>query len=533
MFKKSDPYSYTKVSTLKIVDAIIGNVSFHYEISLYEDVQAQGVASVDQPKNQKFLVNCTQRMSIFNPTGMNLSPDENKNSYNDYPAMINTIIDLDGASEFMLQDYSPKTVNTQIQTSASNGTSDGLTTSNMNSNTVGSSTSETNTFGTSVTVGDTFSGATASYEHSSTVSHEKSSTNSSELSKSRQNELSKSASMSIKDWGAYALAHPENKTPSWTFGQEYPWNAIKCRKTTGVKNPSNENQVELVIPSSMLERLYDGSSLYPPSELSTYGVNFVTKASWLVVIDNGASDDVVLNHSFNYFTGSHILSEGASVPNVYIDDLPIIPTGDTSDSFYTALSLNIMALSPLSGAAVVGFLPNKFIVTPSPSTETSMPIKFKTISSTNDLMINDTSVYPIDCEAGAGFTASETSLISGFAPNCISLQMTLNFKVIDSVSDYIFYMKHWKTGSNGVLLTIMINNDPSLTLTQYIDDLEAEGGENNMTTIALRNQNFTSIDYHDYLQLGLNSIQITIEPIGGAYVADCGYQLRAISIETN
>lgn len=529
MLKKSDPYSYTKVSTLKVADAIIGNVSFHYEISLYEDVQSYGVVSVDQPKNQKFLVNCTQRMSIFNPAGMNLSPDENKNSYHDYPAMINTMIDLEGASQLMLQDYSPKTVNTQIQTSAAGGVS----TSNRNSNTMGSSNSETNTFGVSVSVGDICSETIASYKRSSTVSHKKSNTSSSELSSSRQNELLKSAAMHIKDWGAYALAHPENKTPSWTFGQEYPWNAINCRKTTGVKNPFNRNQVELVIPNAMLARLYDGHSLYPPSELSTYGVNFVTKASWLVVMDNGASDIVVLNHRFNYFTGSHILPEGASMPNVYIDDLPIIPTGDTNDSFHTALSLNIMALSPLSGAAVVGFLPNKFIVAPSLSTETSMPIKFKKISPTNDLMITDTSVYPIDCEAGAGFIASETSLVSGFAPNCISLQMTLNFKVVDSVSDYIFYMKHWKIGGNGVLLTIEINNDPSLTLTQYIDDLEAEGGENNMTTIALRNQNFTSIDYHDYLQLGLNSIHITIEPIGGAYVADCGYQLRAISMETN
>jgi hypothetical protein len=365
MFKKTDPYSYTKVSALKIAGEIIGNVYFHYEISLYEDVQSNGPDSVNQPRNQKFLVSCTQRINIFNPSGMNLSPDEIQNSYNDYPAMLNTVIDLDGASAFVLQDYSPKTVNTQIQTSASQGTSDGQTKSNLNSNTVGSSTSETNTFGTSVTVGDTFAGATASYEHSSTVGHEKSNTRSTELSNSRQNELSRSASMSIKDWGAYALAHPENKTPSWTFGQEYPWNAIQCRKTTGETNSVNENQVKLVVPTSMLERLYDGNSLYPPSELSTYGINFVTKASWLVVINDGASDKVTISHRFNYFTGSHILPDGATEPNVYIDDLPTILTGDSNDAFETDLNLYYMALSPLAtlnNAAVVGFLPNKFIV---------------------------------------------------------------------------------------------------------------------------------------------------------------------------
>ena len=536
MFKKTDPYSFTKISNLKIGETIIGSVYFYYQISLYEDVQSNGPNSVNQPKNQRFLVNCTQRINIYNPDGMVLSPSKDLNSYNDYPAMLNTIMSISGGSGFVLQDYSPKTVNTQVQTSGSLGSSDGQTKSNSSSNTVGSSISETNTFGTSVTVGDSFSGASANYEHSSTITHEKSSTKSNEIANSRQIESSSSASMSIKDWGAYSLVNPGNRTPSWTFGQEYPWNAIQCRKTTGEENSSNKNQVRIVVPTSMLERLYDGNSLYPPSELSTYGINFVTKASWLVEISDEISDEVVISHNFYYFTGSHILPSGAKEPNVYIDNTPIIPGGDSDDSFDTTLNLNYMALNPLgtlNPAAVVGFIPNKFIIKPKQSTNSEAPVKFKVISSTNDLMINDTTTYPIDCGEGVGFKASETSLIAGFNSNCTTLQMTLNFKVIDSISNYMFYMKHWKTGENGVLLTLVINNDPDLTLTQYIDDLEAEGGENNMTTIALRNQNFTSVDYHDYLQLGLNSIQITIEPIGGEYVADCGYQLRALSIESS
>jgi len=91
-------------------------------------------------------------------------------------------------------------------------------------------------------------------------------------------------------------------------------------------------------------------------------------------------------------------------------------------------------------------------------------------------------------------------------------------------------MKHWKIDATAIMLTMVINGDTNNPVVKYVDALEAEGGENNLLTIALRNQDFASIDYHDYLQLGLNSIQITIQPVDGVY-AGSGYQMRAISIE--
>lgn len=539
MFKKSDPYTFTRFSALSRrtesgAEEIIGSIAMEYEVSLYEDVQSNGPESVSKSKNQKFVVNSTQRIKIYNPTGLTSGPDTNLDSYNNYPAMLSTRMSLDGV-QFELIDYSPQTINTQVETSGSSGSSDGQSKSNSSSNTVGSSVSQTNSFSTSVSVGQNFGGGSATYEHSSTVTREKSQTTGTEVSANNSVDSSRSASMSIKDWGAYALVNPASQEPTWTFGQEYPWNTIECRKTTGHINPDNTNQVEVVIPTSMQDRLYDnGGSLYPPSELSTYGINFVMKSSWIVMMPNDSSKDTVtINHIVNYFTASHLLTQTGSDSGtaygveVYIDQQPISLNGDLS----TDLNLNFMALSPLSAAAIVGFIPNRFIIKPEAATDTSAPVPFKIISATNDLLIMDTTSYPDDCEAGAGFEASETSLTAGFAPNCTSLQITLYFKVIDSVSNYNLFMKHWKTGATGVVLTMLINEDEETVITQYVDAQEAEGGENNMLSISLRNQNFTSVDYHDFLQLGLNSIQITIEPIGGTYQEDSDYQVRAVSIE--
>ncbi len=540
MFKKSDPYTYTKFSALSRrtddgSEELIGSISMEYEVSLYEDVQSNGPSSVNKAKNQKFVVNSTQRIKIYNPSGLVSSPDSDLNNYSDYPALLSTRMSLDGG-QYELIDYSPETVNTQVETSGSYGSSDGQSKSNSSSNTVGSSVSQTNSFSTSVSVGQNFGGGSATYEHSSTVTHEKSQTKGTETSSNKSVDTSSSASMSIKDWGAYALVNPSSQEPTWTFGQEYPWNAIECRKTNGNRNPANDDQVEVVIPTSMEDRLYDGGSLYPPSELSMYGINFVMKSSWIVVIPNDSSEDsVTIDHSINYYTASHLLEQTGSEQDtsygvkVYIDQQPVSLNGDLS----TEINLNFMALSPLSVAAIVGFIPNKFIVKPSPATDSSAPVPFKIISATNDLLIMDTTSYPDGSVAGAGFSASETSLSAGFASNCTTLQITLYFKVIDSVSNYMLYMKHWKSGATGVVLHMLINGDEETAITQYVDAQEAEGGENNMLSISLRNQNFTSADYHDYLQLGLNSIQINIQPIGGEYKEDSGYQVRAVSIESN
>lgn len=535
MFKKKDPYQLIKFSNLKNGEEIIGTIFSEFQVTSYDDVQLQNEGSVKKKKYRKFLVQCSQRICIYNPDGMVLSPN-NKKNYLNYPVLINTSISVDSLlNDYQLVDYSPQTINTQIQSSGTSGGSDGKTSGTSTSNTVGSSTSQTNTFGVSVSIGNMWGGS-ISNENSSTSASENSNTSGSENSISRTNELSNSAEMSIKDWGAYAFVHPEIKRIAWNFGQEYPWNAIICRRTNDKVIPDNEknpDQVEVIVPSAMLHRLYDGVSLYPPSQLSMFGVNFVMKSIWLVVVIDGNPDDITIKQSINYFTGSHVISGDPIEVKIYIDKQPTVLNISEGES--TTIDLALMALDPIgtqSKAAIIGFIPNKFNIKPSPfGINDEKPINFKIRSGTNDLLIKDSTTYPNECKAGAGFSPSETALIANI-PNDkdFYLQMTLYFKVIDTTSNYSLFMKHWKTGMSAIALTFVINGDVSKPITKYVDALEAEGGENNLLSFALRNQDFASIDYSDHLQLGLNSIQITIKSLDSTD-KNCGYQIRAISIE--
>ncbi len=434
-----------------------------------------------------------------------------------------------------LLDYSPQTLNTKVQSSSTSGAAAEDTKSTTLTNTVGSVLSGTNSFNSNITVGTTDT-LSESVDGSVTYSADWSQTSGLDSSSRRSNDTSSSSAMSIKDWGAYALVNPNNKNPSWTFGQEYPWDAIDCRKSSGVANPGNSNQIQVNIPASMAMRLYDGQTLYPPSQLSMFGFSFVMKALWLITLDNSAPDEVTLDHAINYFSGSHaVTGTGTSASiSAYMDSLPAVLGVDTNESLSSTIDLPLMAMDTLGWEgkpAIIGFIPRRFVVLPVPVTGTSDAIPFKIISAANTLLVQDTTEYPIPCDPGAGFNSSETVLAANFSSNCLALQMTVYFKVIDTANSYILFLKHWKSGVTGVKLTLVINNDADMIITKYVDAIEAEGGENNLLSIVLRDLDYSTVDYHDYLQLGLNSIQITIEPIGGVYVADCGYQLRAISVE--
>jgi hypothetical protein len=342
--------------------------------------------------------------------------------------------------------------------------------------------------------------------------------------------------MSIKDWGSYATVNPFGTHPSWVFGQEFPWNAIECRfvansDPTTQGTPPNPNQLPMIISNSMIANLFDGKVLYPPSELSICGVNFVMKASWRIYVDYTGSTEISLTSDINYFSASHQLAGKPKSVTVFMDQVPTTLSVSSNEMLPPSitLDLNIMALDPLgvnSDAAIVGFIPNKFIP-PLPATA-AVPQRFKTISAPNDLMIEDTTTYP----AGgvSGFTVSETCLTANWSnARNFPYQITLYFKIIDSVEDYTLYIKHWITQSTGVTLSIVVNGHGGNTITKSVDALEAEGGENNLLSIALRDLDFASINYHDYLQLGLNSVQITMQPEDDAW-SNCGYQIRAVSI---
>jgi hypothetical protein len=297
----------------------------------------------------------------------------------------------------------------------------------------------------------------------------------------------------------------------------------------------------------MLANLFSTDSsgqafLYPPSELSLYGVSFVTKAHWRLYLDfeSSSSTEISVNHSLEYFSASHKLVEG--YPAVYMDKLPSTLRTDSKATegyaFTAILDLNLMALDPVgvaSDRAIVGFLPSMFIpplvVSSSDPTSSQLPQGFKILAATNDLEILDTTTYK-DGTNALPFTASDTCLTvtwnsSAEPPLDFPYQLTLYFKIVDAVEEYSLYVKHWITGSVGVILTITVNE--ATTITRYVTACEAEGGDNNLLTIALRDLDFVSIDYHDYLQLGLNKVVIDMSPIGDNYES-CVYQIRAVAV---
>ncbi|QQP88299.1 hypothetical protein IGS68_19925 [Skermanella sp. TT6] len=550
MFRRQDPYSYIQSQTLYLNNAdgskqSIGILMTDYKTVLYNDVQVLTTGSADQPDEQQFILTCTQRILLKNPTNTSVTPipvgSATQESFENYPALLTSTVSLtdqegnapDGVTVELL-DYAPQTVNAAVQQNTSAGTSTGASTAT--SNTTGSTYSQSSTYGVSVTAGDTFAGATSSFEHSTTRSTEKSQMEQSGTSSDKQS--SSSESMSIKDWGSYSYVNPLSQFPTWIFGQEVPWNAIDCRFSTGAANPNNTNQAEMYISQYMATNLFDGSFLYPPTELSMYGLNFVMKTVWRIRVGYSASTTVTLNHPISYYSASHALtvSNDVAVPVVYMDNAPAtlyVQNPDDANLYVepaVTLDLNVMGLDPIgvnNQVAIIGFIPTRFI--PQVDASGQVPQGFRTLATTNDLMIDDTTGYAAG--SSSGFVVSGTCLTASWSDTQdFPYQITLYFKIIDSVSEYSLQLKHWKTGTTGVKLTFVVNGDAGQTLVKYVDAEEGEGGDGNVLIVSLRDLDFSSIDYHDYLQLGLNSVSITMEPIDDAW-SDCGYQIRAIAIE--
>ncbi|MFZ6687622.1 hypothetical protein ACO0K0_07735 [Undibacterium sp. SXout11W] len=546
MFKKTDPYTFLKFVPLILNGLRIGTLRTEYQVTNYENVKLQDAKSIgSQAATRQYLVHCTQTINLCNKDGLDVSPSDDLASYVNYPLLINTSITPEPSSglDFQLLEYSPQTVNTKVQSSGSTGQSTGATTGVSSSNTVGSSMSETNSYGASINLAESPS-ISANYEHSSTSTSEHSATTGAESSRTRGLENSSSASMSVKDWGAYALVNPDLNSIVWTFGQEFPWDAVECRLTNG--KLSQSGQTEIVIPTAMCANLYDGVSLYPPSHLSTFGINFVMKALWLISVDNGTTggassphnDSINFCHNVDYISGSHMLlpekgcDSTVQKVHVYMDQKPVRLQTSSDSSLTTALDLGLMSLDAVGkggNSAIVGFIPRKFTVRPVPFSKTSGATLFEIFSSSNNLLVKDTTNSLTTMPKQGGFSPGETALTATLSSGLSALAMTLYFKVLDADCNYTLYLKHWITVGAGVVLNFTINGDTDHPIKKFVVSLEAEGGENNLTRINLRNLDYSTADYADYLQLGLNSIEIQIQSIDST--SECDYQIRAISIE--
>lgn len=533
MFKKYDPYTSTLSGRIGTSDADIGLFTASYQVTHYDDVQ---LPMNGGGNTRKYILDVVQRVSISNAAGGDLSPRDSITSYDNYPALLQAGLSFDALNGLSLQllSYSPQTLNTKVQTSATAGSSSGQTQSSSASATVGSSTAQTNTYGLSVgSLGDAFT-FSASAEHSSTNTQEQSRTSGSETGTSNGQENSASSYMSVKDWGIYSLLDPITTCPSWVFGQEYPWDAFLCHGKMDGDVGQRGSQVQLAVPDAMTVRLYDTQLLYPPSHLSMFGFNFVMRAQWLLTLDNDAADQpVTLNSDLSYFSASHAEADNDAGVAVYMDPYPaqLALTAPTAGNIAATLDLGIMGLTPVgpSRSATLGFIPGKFTRLPGTPAGTGLPpLPFNIFSVGNDLLVRDITSYSAPCDSGAGFCAAETALTATLDASCPNLGLGIWFKILDVSADYTLHLKHWKTGSVGVMLSISINSGAPIV--KYVDALEAEGGEQNILSITLRNQDFASIDYSDDLVLGLNTAAITITPISGT---DASYAIRALSVEAS
>jgi hypothetical protein len=151
--------------------------------------------------------------------------------------------------------------------------------------------------------------------------------------------------------------------------------------------------------------------------------------------------------------------------------------------------LPVLALDPVgvdNGPALIGFVPNQFDVAPSSGGD------FAITAESNLMLVR-----------GSGFPSVMTT---DFANGAV--EMTLYFKLLESSKDINLSLKHWVNSGGACEIAIVVNGTTNLT--RYITAPEAGSRGDNVTVIPLRCKDFTSVDYYDFLQFGLNTVVITV-----------------------
>jgi hypothetical protein len=506
-------------TTVTIGDKVpepIGALLSLYEVQEYRDLrQAYGAAGPagGLKAMRGYIVSLNQKLSLASDQANSFASLNQVTTYSGYPVLAvqmvtpSTTID---ALKFVVEDYHPKTLNASISTSANQSTSADQANSVQYSS--GSSNSVTNSYEVSDSVG--FFGeaptgsVSASLGNSTTSTVEQSRSLGQTASRAALNGTA--ASMTVKDWASYAFLDSGKQKLSWVWGQEYPWNVIDFRNLAASSGP------QVSLPPYVKNRLWDGKFLYPPSELSQFGVDFVATARWIFYLegDAGPEDEVVtFDHAFTYWQGTHDQT-GAS--------LVVMASNQAIDN--VSLNLPLLALDPIVSAgsrngAIIGFVKGEFVAAPA-----SDGAPFRAKSGSNTLYAT-----------GQGFDAPATNdavLSSTAVTAAAPAKLTLFFKVTDEMVELALHLKHWKLGDAGCVVTIAINEaDPARPVSpivRHVDARESGGGTDNLISIMLRSKDYTSNDFYDYLVVGLNTIVVTISPAQGQ--TTCGYALRAIAI---
>ncbi|HVK51160.1 MAG TPA: hypothetical protein VM469_05415 [Pseudoxanthomonas sp.] len=481
MLDPRDLHSYRQVFPLND-GADFGALIVDYRAQRYLDTSSLTYSA-------EYLVSCRARLVVPNGDPVDISPG-GVGSFADYPAALSHWVRFNlQASPFLkakLRSYSPRSINASVNLDHSSDASSQKSLSRQH--TSGSSSSESNSF--TVTLG------APSYTHGweSGTSSSQSNTRTS----ASGTELDDGDSMSIKDWASYARAAADYASVTWIWAQEYPWDVLSFRNEDANKN--------IVLPGFVAARLFDGQQLFPPSQLSQYGVDFVANASWEVTtpVDNPV---VSVLHDLSYVTATHALGKddkGNVVVVASMNQSANMPCKLTSGK----IDLEVLALDAVAhagGPAAINFQGDQFRVAPVAGAA------FSVLSRHNNLLVR-----------GQGFDAG---MVADVAKGSAQLQILL--KVADERACKLV-LKHWKlAGSDPCLLTLVMPDGTRIE--KCVDDDEAQGGEDNLLRIELCNTRYSTENYHNYLVPGLNTVLVLVSPADPAST-NCQYQILAAAV---
>ena len=438
-----------------------------------------------------------QRIVIPSRVGYQPGP-YSTNTYQNYPAVLeNSVsISVNEGALITLHHMFPKTLNSQVSTSISSDHS-GSTNSSVEHST-GSSTTNVNTFGVSVSAGIfgelPVANVTADYSHSWEASQSRGT--SVGTSTGMASSIGSNTGMSIKDWSSYGALDAAALNPCWIWAQSYPWDVVRYTRT--------DDGSSIDLPDFVKQRLTAGANYaLPPSDLSLFGLDFTMTAAWAVYFPGPVSSEQVASiaHVTRCYEASHTC-EGTSV-TARLDT----QSGARSHSYAVEVPLSDYGLEPIlspnsDNGAAIGFLANPFITPPASAATT-----FKILSPANRLQVT-----------GSGF---DEVMHTSFAQ---PVKLKATFKITDTVNNYALLLMHWVDEKTGpCLLDWTVNG-------QWVGQIQvsAGGGQNNVSSIELRDTDFTSVNFHDYLLVGTNVVEIAIAP---ATPGGCtGYTLFAMAI---
>nr|WP_315398290.1 hypothetical protein [uncultured Sphingobacterium sp.] len=485
----------------------------------------------DADRQNKYLLDISQRIIYFNKNSIDVNPVKDQKSFLNYPvsliAQINLMVDN---IDISIIDYDPKVINNQINKNESESDAKGNINSSTVSSTRSNSISNSINVGVSATAGIMDSNVSSHMDFTHTETNDFSRTKGSETSNSVNKEHVVGASMAIEDWGSYAnintLAETQ-KGVTWNFGQQYPWNALLYKKYEK-ELEDGSNTVKINLPSYVKNRLYDNGTILPPSAISLYGFDFTMSCSFLITTSDFLNDLVRIEHNYKILKASHLKDT---------ENENIMVTTDKNFSFLTfeegtltkehQISLNLLSLDPIclsNNAAIIGFFKKSFELMPSEKNG------FRIKSYENDLLIQSESLIFEKEESPYSIANNNLMVTLGKGDSAV---FNLYFKVTDRAKNYNLNLKHWLSDDStehlkGIDITFKINDDDECLLSKNLKDIFREGGENNVMTISLRNINFSSIHFHEYLKVGLNRIQITLTNTNEVTMK---YILNALSIE--